>query len=871
MTLAPGTRLGPYEILAPIGAGGMGEVYRACDTRLDRRVAIKVLLPKYAGDPDCLKRFEREAKATAALSHPNILAVHDIGRYEGSPYLVEELLEGESLKIRLGRGAVPLNEAIGIAGQIVSGLEAAHEKGIIHRDLKPANVFVTAAAHAVKILDFGLAKLMEFVPLSEAVTVSDAPSASTETGRVLGTAGYMSPEQVRGLPVDQRSDIFSFGCLLYEMVTAKRAFLGDNVVSTMAAILEKEPSPPREIVRNISPELEWVILKCLQKEPERRFQTAAELRLKLEDGQILAPARLSRVALRDLGFGIRKLKWLGLALLILAAISAALFYYRQTHRPAIPSQKNLVVLPFKALGAGTDQVYCDGMTETVTTKLAGVQALQVLPVSQVLARKAYTPEMARRELGANLVLRATWQRAGQRVRINMNLIDSRSGLALRGESITAPFSDLFGLQDQVVNDAVQMLGVALKEDEASKLSARGTQYPSAYDYYLRGIGYLQDYAKLSNVRSAISVFNQALRQDPKYALALAGLGQAYWREYLLTHQSAGLDEALGACRRSLGVDPSLADGHACLGVVYNETGEYAQAAVELEQAIRLNPHSDDFLRGLASAYQKLGKIDEAERTLKSAIALRPQYWANYSYLGAFYFSRGRYSEAAGMFEQVIKLAPDSFRGYYNLGGIYVAMDRLDEAIPVLERSIRIYPTAAAYSNLGTVYLSRRQFPEAARVLEQAVKLEGRFAFWGNLGEALFFIPGRHGDSVRAFQEAVRLARARLEDSPRDSNALSSTAYFEAMAGTREAAQRSLAMALATGTDEPAHLIRLAKASSQLGDDRRTIALIEKVLAAGGSTSTITDSPHFDALRGRSARLRELLESSQSKIRKGEKQ
>jgi tetratricopeptide (TPR) repeat protein len=856
-----GKTLGHYRILEKIGGGGMGEVYRAHDSRLDRDVAVKVLPTRFAADRELLKRFEREAKATAALSHPNILGVHDVGAYEGLPYLVEELLEGESLKDRLGRGAVPVSETVAIAVQVAQGLAAAHEKGIVHRDLKPANVFVTTQGH-VKILDFGLAKLLEAAPPDEATTLTQAPTGVTEAGRVLGTVGYMSPEQVRGQPVDHRSDIFSFGCLLYEMVTGQRPFAGDNILSATAAILEREPKRPSEILENMPPALERIILKCVDKERTRRFQSVLDIRQQLESGDVLSSARQPPAAAARPYLSLGKFKWAGWAIVVLLVITAAVFLDRPNRLP-IPEQKNLVVLPFAALGGGPDQIYCDGMTETVTTKLAGIRALQVLPVSQVMERKANTPEKARRELGANLVLRATWQRAGSRIRINMSLLDSRTGRALRSDSITASASDLFGVQDEVVNGALQMLEVVLQSGEASELGVHGTREPSAYDYYLRGIGYLQDYTNLANVNSAISVFHQALNQDPRYSLAFAGLGQAYWRGYLLTHQSGWLDDALNACRRSLDTDPNSANAHGCLGVVYNEKGEYERAAAELEGAVRLNPNADDFLRGLSNAYQKLGRIAAAEQMLKNAAALRPQYWANYSYLGAFYFSQGRYNEAAAMFQQVIKLAPDSFRGYYNLGGIYVALDRLDEAIPVLERSIQIFPTAAAYSNLATVYLTRRQFPEAVRVLEQAVKLEGRFAFWGNLGEALFFIPERRAESVRAFQEAIRLARMRLNDSPRDSNALSSAAYFEAMTGAHERARSELALVLASGSREPAHLLRLAKASSQLGDDRQTIGLIEMLLAAGGSPTMITDAPHFDSLRGRSALLRELLRSAQS--------
>ena len=285
MTLSAGTRLGPYEILSPLGAGGMGEVYRARDSKLERDVAIKVLPQSLAADPDALARFEREAKAVAALSHPNILAIHDFGTHEGTAYAVMELLEGETLRGKLDAGPIPQKQAVDYALQIAKGLSAAHEKGIVHRDLKPENLFVTKDGH-VKILDFGLAKRVEAVAPGEE-TSAPTGSGHTEPGTVMGTVGYMSPEQVRGLPVDHRSDIFSFGAILYEMLSGKKAFKRDTASDTMAAILREEPPELTESGRNISPALDHIVRHCLEKDRDNRFQSAKDIAFALSEASAL--------------------------------------------------------------------------------------------------------------------------------------------------------------------------------------------------------------------------------------------------------------------------------------------------------------------------------------------------------------------------------------------------------------------------------------------------------------------------------------------------------------------------------------------------------------------------------------------------------
>ncbi|HET6372921.1 MAG TPA: protein kinase [Candidatus Polarisedimenticolia bacterium] len=329
MTLTPGTRLGPYEILAPIGAGGMGEVYRARDTRLDRDVAIKVLPNRLAEDADALARFEREAKAVAALSHPNILAIHDVGRSDGISFAVTELLEGETLRSRLGSGALPSRKAIEYAVQIARGLNAAHEKGIVHRDLKPDNVFVTRDGR-VKILDFGLARQAQ-TPLGSGGTQSPTMLPGTEPGTVMGTVGYMSPEQVRGQPADHRADIFSFGAILFEMISGQRAFAGDSAVETMNAILKEDPKEVSETARSMPPALDRIVRHCLEKNPEERFQSCRDLAFDLES--LSSASTTSAVAVGTQRRARAPLRALLAALVVIAAIAAAYLAGRKAAAP----------------------------------------------------------------------------------------------------------------------------------------------------------------------------------------------------------------------------------------------------------------------------------------------------------------------------------------------------------------------------------------------------------------------------------------------------------------------------------------------------------------------------------------------------------
>jgi tetratricopeptide (TPR) repeat protein len=395
------------------------------------------------------------------------------------------------------------------------------------------------------------------------------------------------------------------------------------------------------------------------------------------------------------------------------------------------------------------------------------------------------------------------------------------------------------------------LEVELQPDEKNTLEAHGTRQPSAYDYYLRARGYLQDYQKPESVESAVDVLQSALELDPKYALAYAGLGEARWCQYQQTKDATRIEEALQACEQAVALDANLSSGHACLGVVFTGSGRYEQAVQEFQGAVLLDPTNDDAYRGLGSAYEKLTKLLEAERTYQKAIDLRPQYWAGYSWLGSFYYRQGRYKEAAEKFTQVTRLAPDNFAGYSNLGGTYLQDGRYAEAILMLQRSLALRPSSFAYSNLGTACFFQRRFAESVNAYEAALKadhLQYQWLIWGNLGDSYHWTPGKRAKAEEAYRKALSLGELGLRVNARDAMLLGYMAYYHAMLNEKSEAQRCELRALALAPGDPELLFNLALSNNQMGKADQALNWLKKALAAGFSRATVQDTPLLDNLR-----------------------
>ena len=870
-----GKTVGRFAIRARLGAGGMGEVYRADDTALKRPVALKRIAPRLQFDQSYRKRFLREAQCASGLTHPHIAGVYDVLEANGEIFVVMEFVEGETLRQRLSR-PLSIEQFLGVAVQCAAALVAAHERGIVHRDIKPENIMLTPDSQ-VKILDFGVAK--QVLHADDAATVETLPSGGSSFS---GTPAYMAPEVLLEKEADRRTDIFSLGVVFYEALAGQHPFLAGSFMATCGRILHETPPPLTRLNPKAPVELERLVSKMLAKDPADRCATAADLLVDLRAATrgVVYPARAeaepsaaapSALPAPHRRFPLTRGRLLAAGVGVLLIVGLVFLVPKLRDRGSggpgrptatFPGPKNVAVLPFQAIGGTPEnQAYSDGITETLAAKLTQLTAthgLQVVPAREVRTRRVANAEEARKELGASLVLEGTLHRSGNTVRVNYALVDTGTLRQVRADTITADASDPFAVEDLVVAGMVQMLELELKPQERQALQAHGTTVAGAYEFYLQGRGYLQNYDRLENLDNAISVFERALRLDSKYALAYAGLGDAYWKKYESSKDSRWVEHSRQACQQALALDAKLATAHICLGTVGNGTGQYEQAASEFERALDTEPTSDGAYRGLAFAFQRMGKLAAAERTYRRAIELRPQYWASYNWLGTFYFYQARYAEAAEMFSRVVALAPDSIRGYYNLGAAYVGQGRYAEAIAAFERSIAIRPTDTAYTNLGNAYFYLRRYDEATRAYEHAVNLSGGdYMLWWNLAEGYYWAPAKRPQAADAYWHAISLAREKLQVNPKDTSALSVLAFCHAVLGERKPALAYLQRALGISPGNPDLCFKAALVYNQFGETERALSWLEKAVAAGFSPTTIRDTPNFDHLRS-NTRFQELL-------------
>jgi len=688
MKLEEGAVLGSYSIRELLGSGGMGEVYRATDTRLKRDVAVKVLRERLADDSEALARFEREAQSIAALSHPNILAVHDVGIDEGISYVVMELLQGESLRQRMERTNLSTRKAIEIARQIVGGLVAAHARSIVHRDLKPENVFLTREG-LVKILDFGLAK-QEPLPFSHDSETAAPTLGHSQPGTIMGTLDYMSPEQVRGRPVDQRTDVFSLGVILYELLSGEKPHPGESSADIIGAILKVEPRDLSEIADSATPSLCRVVNRCLEKNLEDRFQTARDLEFALatvtESGGDLAPAG------------------------------------GKSRPEASEEPSSVAVIPFTNMSPDPEQEYfCEGMAEEIINSLAVVSGLRVAARSSAFQFNSKSHDA--REVGVALnvktVLEGSVRTAGRRVRVTVQLIDADSGFQLWSDRYDREMNDIFALQDEISEHVVDALKVRLGT-KAKEEMKRPTASVEAYQLYLKG---LHNWYKreMGSLQKAADFFEQAVAVDPDYALAHAGLVTSYCSLAFYGMDSAiARGRASAAAERAAALAPGVAEVHAALGLYAAWLAfDWETAERELRAAVEANPSYALAYIWYSMLLATLSRHDEATVLASHAQEIDPlSPYANTA-LGLALVQAGRRTEALPVLEESIDIDSGFLYTLWVLGSTYGALGRYEEAVGVLEMAVTLSGRGSYYlSWLGWAYGIAGRKPEAERILDE---------------------------------------------------------------------------------------------------------------------------------------------------------
>ena len=727
--LEANSSLSHYRILSKLGAGGMGEVYLAHDTNLDRQVALKILPEEFANNTDRMNRFVREAKSASALNHPNIITIHEIANADGKHFITSEYVQGDTLHTRLRQGSLDLKTSLDIAIQVASALNAAHKAGIIHRDIKPENVMIRPDG-LVKILDFGIAKLSpkKTEPTGDEAA-TELKAQGTSPGVIIGTANYMSPEQARGKDVSTQSDIFGFGIVLYEMVSGQRAFSGENALDVIGAILHKEPTPLNQLSPDVPHELERIINKTLRKDPDARYQTAGDLLTDLKDvrHELQFKSQLERTVppsdnnpvtrtittpstslpnppTSSAEFLTQEVKKHKLAVMLAAMIvfmllGAGLWFSYFRGGGANKPIASIAVMPFQNKSSDADTEYLsDGLAESLIFRLSQLPNLKVSPTSTVMRYKGKDTDITQiaKELEVDAVMSGRVSERGDDLTIGVELVDARTKKIIWAEQYDRKMSDLLATQREIATTITQKLELKLSGNEATGITKRYTDSNEAYQLYMRG---RYSFAKRTKeeMSRAIEYFRQAIKLDPKFALAYARMAETYasMPAYPYVSPNEAFPQAKAAAQKALEIDPTLAEAHTFLAyslVIYD--WNWAEAERSFKRAIELDPNN-------SAAHFRYGQVylaptrrfDEAVAEVSRGLDLEPLDINMGVTLAWAYFAQGQFDKALEQAKKTYDLEPTHPLARWMLSEAYINKGLYGEAITLDERWLHDDPTS----------------------------------------------------------------------------------------------------------------------------------------------------------------------------------
>jgi serine/threonine protein kinase/tetratricopeptide (TPR) repeat protein len=852
-TVTFGEDFGPrYRVEALLGTGGMGKVYRARDKELDRTVALKILREDVVEDPVALQRFKQELQLASRITHPNILRIHDLGECRGLKFISMEYVEGGDLyQILKKEGALPLSRALPLMRQLCEALQAAQSVHVVHRDLKPQNVLIGADDH-VFVSDFGLATSTE----SSLVGL-------TRTGAILGTPKYMSPEQVEGKQVDQRTDIYSLGLIFYEILTGALPFTGDSTYQLLYQRVHELPRRPELLNPKIPDYLSAIVLRCIERDSDLRYQSASEVLNDLQRessglSEVKSPQHPPQPVRRERRWVLPMALTVGLTGLALLAVyvqhnHAALF--RSTTTTSSPeavsgARVSVLLLPLQRTTGATElTAQADGILTSLSGRLSQFKSLQIetLPPDRSVSQQE-SPQVLAREFGTKFYLVGTLAETKGKFNAHFILQDTSSGRAIWSRDFSGMPQDIFAMQDEIYVKLLAALNVKPTAEELALGASRPTENVDAYELYLRGRSAIRNQRSEQTLHSAIDLYNQALRVDPSFGLAFSGLADAYLDLYEQTKDAALPEKALGAALQATQVASNQPDSHISLGSVYLATGKNAEAVAEFKNALLLAPNSDEGYRRLGSAWRAAGHKQEALSAYQHSVDLNPYYWLNYAMLGSAALAFGENERALTAYQHVIQLVPNRAEGYNGLGIVYFQQGKWADCIPAFQKAVAIEPTAETASNLGTAYFYLLRYQDAISAYQQAAKLNPHSqTIAGNLADA-YRADGQADDARAQYDRAIALALADYRVNSRDADTVASLALYYAKKGDSAQALEFIHRARTLQPEAVEFLDDEAIVDALANRPKQALDAVRAAIAKGYPSEELKNDPELKSLQ-----------------------